>query len=145
LYRYTNVIDSPIFWSSYSTSLTFGYTLALNDVVDYLVVGATNADTPIPGTSTSLANNGEAYIYKFTNDWDEIGMIAGNSDGDQFGGSTAINGAGTIGAVGTVSGEYVKVFQVDENTNPMVTSNEITVAGTIDAGSFGISEYFNKS
>ena len=90
----------------------FGSSVALNDIGDRLAVGA-----PIDsGSGGTLSDSGAAYLFSFTDanftngslqvtigaDYTSSGEIAVDSieAGDQFGGAVALNGDGTMLAVG---------------------------------------------
>ncbi|MCF6775531.1 FG-GAP repeat protein [Thiotrichales bacterium 19X7-9] len=98
-----------------ATNDRFGFSVAMNALGDYIVVGAyTNDDGP--------GNNaGQVRIYRFNgNQWIQVGdPINGDSGGDQSGYSIAVNAKGNRIAIGAINDDdgpgnnsgHVRVFQ----------------------------------
>ena len=153
----TNILSNPqLMWTTLGTDLqiidennlslqsTFGSSIALSSNGLTIAIGA-------PGSDNLSIEKGMVQVYQYntSNDqWTTKGSpLVGNAIGDEFGFSIAINGDGTIVAVGSVgcdssSQENVGCAQIYQWNDTM---NDWTVMGSKLAGNPVENGYFGRS
>ena len=155
----TNILSNPqLIWTTLGTNLqlqqddesnislqsTFGTSIALSSNGYTIAIGA-------PGSSDNnlSTDKGMVQVYQYNTSNDQLSLkgspLVGNSVGDEFGFSVAMNGDGTIVAVGSVGYDSsslsnigcVQIYQWNDNTNDWIPMGSKLVGNPVENGYFG--------